>query len=301
MAGDRCVACGNGCFKDKSVTLHRFPRNPTTRKAWASALELREQDIKAHSRVCSRHFLNSDLTVTPTPRLGKRFASPKKLWTARARRSRERDSRKELGKLTVRLKSPPTKNTQSGASCTSSRASSIVSSTGDGENECCDDPEVLTAVVDDCVTASTTESPMTEESSEQATDTDIDSIVCGQSPLSNSFFSNTSTSFSSNFTSVSQTLTDPSVVVSSALLAKIETLEAENKCLKKKLSTKQQPFRIEDIAHDDKKIHFYTGFRSYEILVTFFEFLGPAVDQLQYWVLSSASLVNESKVQSFPH
>ena len=126
MAGDRCVACGNGRFKDKSVTLHRFPKNPTTRKAWASALELREQDIKAHSRVCSRHFLNSDLTVTPTPRLGKRFASPKKLWTARARRSRERDSRKELGKLTVRLKSPPTKNTQSGASCTSSRASSFV-------------------------------------------------------------------------------------------------------------------------------------------------------------------------------
>ena len=31
---------------------------------------------------------------------------------------------------------------------------------------------------------------MTEESSEQATDADIDSIVCGQSPLSNSFFSN---------------------------------------------------------------------------------------------------------------
>ena len=28
MAGDRCVACGNGRFKDKSVTLHRFPKNP---------------------------------------------------------------------------------------------------------------------------------------------------------------------------------------------------------------------------------------------------------------------------------
>ena len=179
----------------------------------------------------------------------------------------------------MRLKSPPTQDGQS-----SSRASSIVSSTGNSENVCCDDPEVLTATVDNCVTPSSTESPMTEESSEQqSNDTDIDSIVCGQSTLSDSFFSNSSTSFSSNFTSVSQTLNDPSVVVSSALLAKIESLEAENKCLKKKLSTKQQPFRIEDIAHDDKKIHFYAGFRSYEILVAFFEFLGPAVDQLQYW------------------
>ena len=49
------------------------------------------------------------------------------------------------------------------------------------------------------------------------------------------------------------------------------------------LSIERRPFRIEDIAHDDRLIHFYTGFSSYDVLLAFYEFLGPAVDKLQYW------------------
>jgi len=45
---------------------------------------------------------------------------------------------------------------------------------------------------------------------------------------------------------------------------------------------KQRPkcFRLENIKHDDKLVHFYTGFQSYETLLAFYEFLGPSVDNL---------------------
>ena len=35
--------------------------------------------------------------------------------------------------------------------------------------------------------------------------------------------------------------------------------------------------------HDDHLVKMYTGFPSYELLVAFFDFLGPAVDNLNYW------------------
>ena len=99
---------------------------------------------------------------------------------------------------------------------------------------------------------------------------------------SSRFSSSLSSSFSAS-TNVSQT--DLNVVVSSALIARIEALESKNKCKKKasSQSIEWRPFRIEDIAHDDHLIYFYTGFSSYDVLLAFYEFLGPAVDKLQYW------------------
>ena len=44
-----------------------------------------------------------------------------------------------------------------------------------------------------------------------------------------------------------------------------------------------QVFTIEEIQHDDKLVCFYTGFVSYKIYLAFFNFLGPAVDKLNYW------------------
>ena len=67
-----------------------------------------------------------------------------------------------------------------------------------------------------------------------------------------------------------------------SLLARIEMLQAENASLKKKMNDKSH-FRVEDIQHDDKLICFYTGFISYFVFVTFFEFLGPAVNNLRHW------------------
>ena len=76
---------------------------------------------------------------------------------------------------------------------------------------------------------------------------------------------------------------DTAVLVNTALIARIEALEAENCSLKKNVPQSEGPFRIEQIKSDDKLIRFYTGFMSYVIFLTFFEFLGPAVNDLNYW------------------
>ena len=76
MPGDVCVVCGNSRAKDRSVSMHRFPRGPTRRKQWLKALKVDEKDVKDHHRVCSRHFANADASNTPDLTLGKRFASP---------------------------------------------------------------------------------------------------------------------------------------------------------------------------------------------------------------------------------
>ena len=73
--------------------------------------------------------------------------------------------------------------------------------------------------------------------------------------------------------------------MNTALVARIEALEAENRSLKKKItpSVSDSPFRMEQIKKDDQLVRFYTGFTSYLIFLTFLEFLGPAVSELNYW------------------
>ena len=63
----------------------------------------------------------------------------------------------------------------------------------------------------------------------------------------------------------------------STLSARIDMLEAETKQLK--ASQRATPWRISCIAHSDKLIRFYTGFVSYEVLLAYYEFLGPSVHQ----------------------
>ena len=88
MPVDKCVVCGNSQGKDRSVSMHRFPRDSTRRKQWLKALKVDENDVKDHHRVCSRHFANADASNTPDLALGKRFASPTKAWTSRAKRAK---------------------------------------------------------------------------------------------------------------------------------------------------------------------------------------------------------------------
>lgn len=48
--------------------------------------------IKDYHHVCSRHFPDSDASKDPQLTLGKRFASPKKHWTDRAKRAKSREA-----------------------------------------------------------------------------------------------------------------------------------------------------------------------------------------------------------------
>ena len=69
-----------------------------------------------------------------------------------------------------------------------------------------------------------------------------------------------------------------------ASAARVEYLEAETKYLRSHINAKKPPFfRIEQIAENDSHIKFYTGFTSYALLLSFFEFLGPSVYSLKYW------------------
>ena len=52
------------------------------------------------------------------------------------------------------------------------------------------------------------------------------------------------------------------VMVNTALLARIEFLEAENTCLQTQPSTVDH-FRVQQISHDDDLVRFYTGFPKY--------------------------------------
>jgi len=56
---------------------------------------------------------------------------------------------------------------------------------------------------------------------------------------------------------------------------------------------KVRPFLSWNITHSDSLVRFYTGFQSYEILVAFFEYLGPSVNKLRYWC--SKNKVSEKK------
>ena len=82
-----------------------------------------------------------------------------------------------------------------------------------------------------------------------------------------------------------------SVITSTDVTGKdIEALETECEQLKRSLEENQAKlkaaeFRVDSIKHDDKQIHYYTGFSSYRIFKACFDFLGPAVSSLTYWDL----------------
>ena len=89
-------------------------------------------------------------------------------------------------------------------------------------------------------------------------------------------------------------------LISAALLARIEVLEAENARLKKCLSSKETYFGMEQIKHDDHLVSFYTGFRSYKVFLAFFQFLGPAVNKLNYWGIKPKSQQRQRSMKLSP-
>ena len=243
-----CTVCKRTSGKHSNVSLHRFPpkSDPVKRNQWLTALGLSDDDVADHHRVCIRHFPYGDTSQSPALHLGKKFRSPKKMWTARACRAAKRTSSCSVpipsAKRHINYSPSPVPSTCSEPSDDGDSAPGTRMSTPIGE-----------VLLSDF---SVHELPG-ECSSESAVDT---SGLSGH-------MADTSTQ----------------VTVNTALVARIEALEAENRLLSSKLSSRQNFFRLECIAHSDSLIYFYTGFKSHKLLLAFFEFLGPAVNRLTYW------------------
>ena len=76
--GKSCIVCKHTKAVDPGVDMHRFPANKKKRQEWCLALNVKEKDLTADPRVCSRHFSDGDALNMPSLSVGKRFASPKK-------------------------------------------------------------------------------------------------------------------------------------------------------------------------------------------------------------------------------
>ena len=68
-----CIVCKKTGKKERDVSVHRFPpeTDPAKRQVWLAALDLKEDEVHDHHRVCSRHFPSGDVSQTPSLHLGK--------------------------------------------------------------------------------------------------------------------------------------------------------------------------------------------------------------------------------------
>ena len=75
-----CLICKRTSGKHSNISLHRFPpmSEPVKRKQWLIALNLSDNDVAEHHRICSLHFPNGDSSQTPSLYLGKRFDHQRK-------------------------------------------------------------------------------------------------------------------------------------------------------------------------------------------------------------------------------
>ena len=67
----------------------------------------------------------------------------------------------------------------------------------------------------------------------------------------------------------------------SSLCRVVSKLDSEKASLKLKLD--ELKFGLQRFAGSDEDIRFYTGFPNYSTLITFYEFLLPAANLLNYW------------------
>ena len=219
--------------RSHQVSMFRFPADQETRKVWLKALNLTEEDVKPHTRVCSRHFMNGDPSQAPSLHLGKRFYSPKKKAPVK-RTARSSGSQFRAPKRPA-LTSPSVSPAPSLSSPPSSCADTL----------------------------------------RESSDTDSSLFASIGEPLISDYSVH-------ELPSTSSLNDSDNVVLNAGLLARVEYLESQLK--KMKVSTaKRSYFRVEDISNNDVLIRFYTGFPSYEVFLAVFDFLGPAVNHLQYW------------------
>ena len=188
------------CKKAPQLSYHRFPSNPVKRSQWLQVFELDPEAVKPHSRVCSRHFMNGDPKNDPQANIGRRFASPVKKGSDRATRAIERQQVKrnlEVQSSLIANSSVSGSNSSSSSSSTSTELAS---------------------------TSAIAQLPIVIESSAEtiATDTEPMTALVGEQLLDNYQVIDLP-----NDGSTSESCSADQHLVNTALLARIEILEAE--------------------------------------------------------------------------
>ena len=268
MTGHKCCVCGNTRTKDSSVSFHRFPKEQKRRSLWLSVFELNEDDIKASTtRVCSRHFPEGDSQKPPSASLGKRYV----LIQGQRREGRggrayvillddknlKRCSFFLLGKrFASPIKHGPRAKRARGRDEQRQLDFSRISATPSSSRSATPAAQLVTHNPTPRL-----QLHIAEAGEQLETDYGVHELPCADNPPQQD---------------------SAGIVVSRALLSRIEVLEAENNLLRSQ-SREKHYFRLEDIQHDDKLVSFYTGFVSFMVLAVFFDFLGPVVNHLNYW------------------
>ena len=253
--GGSCIVCGKKKSLRHKISLHRLPKKHEVRTKWLNGLSLAEADVTENSRVCSMHFRDGNPSNVPSCSIGAKFAAQPVV-------NSERSTRAQKRKAIVTLPTPPA----SKKTCSNT------------ESETDQPPTTLVATPD---------KTLAERRGSQGLYSEVD-LSCISSASEN-LSEATSLSFTpcSSMRSLSPTNstpggTDVTTTVNVALVARIQFLEAQNNALRQQLSHTRKGFRIEQIANDDSLVSLYTGFPSYEVLLSFFEFLGPAAHNLHY-------------------
>ena len=256
-----CCVCG---IRQGStgITFHRFPSDPRKRKEWLDSLEIDEKNLKDSHRICQRHFQFGITNTVPS----------KAIWTklGPADPSTDRSQRKRLREIQLPLLQTPSpckpKRTKS---ATSHQIPTSSSPSPRSRNPSFQTPPQHSLVPRALSYASHT-------SGEEADG----EVSTGESTPVHSSDSN-STQATINF-----------------LLFRLQRLQAENEKLKNE--GERKPLRIESISNDDALIRLYTGFQTFQLLLTFFSFLGPVVHHLQIWGSKTSSSGKHRKTKLDP-
>lgn len=264
-----CIICGSSKSQDAFISLYCFPKQLELRKKWLDGLHLTPDNVECDSRVYSKHFRDGNPKTVPSYQIGAKFAEPPSMETARRKRrvSRELQQKEQkrqcirkgqLPLLTSPLSPPTLASTPLATlhvpptSHSSTPTPICTSSTCTPRSSATPDPLVVSPAKSRHVDCS--ESNVSLVLSE-----------CGSS----SFVSTPGSSVMQSSTA------DVQVTVNAALTSQIEQLQAENKPLKNQLDqARPPPFRVECVSYDDALVSIYTGFPSFDVFVSFSDFLG---------------------------
>ena len=219
---------------------------------WLEGIGLKEADIVASSQVCSLHF-HSGLHNPPslsedTPRITRGQLQPL-IATAQSTPVSELSEASPI----FTDQNPP----ETGSSCAEKQplvvgAEQVLDQHQDSESE-------LEGYIISCLLSESSDMSLSRSATPSSARMSI-TPSCSCTDLSDQSLSST---------------------INIALVSKLQYLEMENQKLRH-IASQRKYFQFSEIAGNDSLVRFLTSFPSHYVYMVFFDFLGPAVDHLNY-------------------